>query len=158
MRDYRKLIAEMKKQAQVPGDAPFVRLDAKLFNAITAEFGQSLADVSQSILSGGQNQVQRLIHALGPKYLFEFYLFLATSTHKFINFEGYKELLDLTEKAVDLTTPRMGLKTKEPEPKPTLPEGDITVNQILNTPIHPDVKDIKAFYRSLILRKASKIK
>ncbi len=136
----------MNKFAQMHGEVPYVKMDEKLFNLLGSEFDGSVANVCASVLSGGKNQIGRMAAAFGPKHLNEFYQFLKPLYDSGVQYAGLSELMCITEKAMDVA-----YEGKErPAAKPKTPD---TFEELMNTPMHPDVKDIKA---NIISRRAIK--
>lgn len=143
MRDYRDIIRKMNKHAQVHGDAPFVRMDRRLFDLFSADFDGSVATVCASILAGGRNQVGRMAAAFGPGSMRRFHNYLQSLPESVKQYEGFSALSDIVEKAVDLSN-------KGGESTETKLDTPGTFEQLMGIPMHPDVKDIKAKYRGLI--------
>lgn len=117
-------------------------MDKELGTLLRNKFDGSAEGVCASVLSGGMNQVERLAQAFGPKYLTELYDFLHSISESAKDYSGFNELLELTQKAMDFFDTRSDAQK--------IPSGKNTVEQILNTPMHPDIKDIKSHYRNII--------
>ena len=130
MNRYQRLIVKRASEA------PFVKLDKELGTLLRRSFDGSVEGVCASILSGGHNQVGRLAHAFGPKYLNELWVFLKSLKAENKQYEGFDVLYDLTEKAMSYLYEEAGQKRPEETPS--------TVEQLLKTPMHPDVKNIKS--------------
>lgn len=144
MRDYRIVISEMKRKAQMPGDAPFVAIDDDLYTLLQDNFDGSVASVAATILSGGRNQVGRMAAAFGPSHLPKFFFFLKSLIESGKNFNGLRELYDITKEAYEFTK---GGSDENIETKPATPQ---TYEEMMRIPMHSDVKDVKSHYRSMI--------
>ncbi len=140
----------MVKRTQLHGDAPHVQLDKALFTMLQNDFDGSVASVAASILSGGTNQVARMAAAFGPTHLPKFFFYLKSLIEQGKKYEGLEKLYEITKEAYEYT---QGGSDERLEVKPATPKS---YDELMRIPMHPDVKDIKAHYRSLIEKKASK--
>lgn len=116
-------------------------LDAELIKLMNEHFDGSVSWVASSIIGAGENKIARLKTAFGYPQLAKFYRFLQGLVNGGFNFKGLMELYTLCREAME------EFKKEEDSKK-------LTVEDILKTPMHPDVQKIKADFRSRILKKA----
>lgn len=146
------MISLMVKRTQLHGDAPYVQLDKQLFTLLQENFDGSVANVAALILSGGKNQVARMAYAFGPEPLKKFFFYLKSLVEQGKQYNGLEKLYEIAKEAYTFTSG--GSETDEKlEVKPATPK---TYDELMRIPMHPDVKDIKAHYRSLIEKKAAR--
>ena len=129
----------------MPGDAHSVKMDDRLRRLLLHHFDGSVATVCESILSGGRNQVERMASAFGT-HLNTFFQFLKSVRPAAIHYEGFQDLYEIADKAMDIAYAEKGRPLDTPA----------SAEELLNTPMHPDVKDIKSHYRSMIFKRFSK--
>jgi hypothetical protein len=146
MRDYRAVISQMNRKAQLHGDAPFVALDKNLYTKLQNDFDGSVASVAASVLSGGRNQVERLAHAFGPSHFPKFFLYLKSLVESGEHFEGLNELYEIAKKAYAYNNAGSS-KSEKLQTKPDVPS---TFEEAMKVPMHPDIADIKSHYRNKI--------
>ena len=108
-------------------------MDADLYHFLRERFDGSVVTVCQSILSSGGNEVDRLVHAFG-RHINKLIHELETLKSTGHNSESLDRLIDLSEKAA--------VKFYEGKERPQKTPN--SAEQLLRTPINPEVKDIKA--------------
>lgn len=116
-------------------------IDQELLNIMNDTFDGSVATVAYSILGGGENKIERMASAFGLKQLEVFYKFIKSLVDSGKKYKGLFELYGLSKEAIDQ------LRDKRWEEK-------ITPEDVINAPMHPDVKDIKSNYRAKITKQA----
>lgn len=107
-------------------------IDPELAELIVNKFDGSAYNVALSILTSGDNKTARMWYAFGPKHLNRFFEFLEGLVD---NDQKYDGLFDLLALAKDTLDEHRGWHN---------PDKAVTVEDILKTPMHPDVKDIKS--------------
>ena len=108
-------------------------MDDSLYHYLQENTDGSVATICQSILTGGGNEIDRMAHAFG-KHIGKFVHVLEDFKETGANSESLDKLLSISEAAAN--------KVYGDSERPSRVPG--TAEQLLNTPMNPEVKDIKA--------------